>query len=134
MPALKWVPEALEDLERLFALLREKNPAAAAGAAQTILDGANRLVTPPRLGRPMPDKTGRRELFVPFASGAYVLRYMLEQRVAYPLAFSTAERRVSKQECEENILDLGAVLPLETFNVGWVMTHPTQASLNRSDK
>ena len=80
MPALKWVPEALDDLERLFAFLREKNPAAAARAAQTILDGANRLVTSPRLGRPMPDKTGRRELFVPFASGAYVLRYMLEQR------------------------------------------------------
>jgi plasmid stabilization system protein ParE len=79
MPEVKWLPEALDDLERLFAFLREKNPDAAARAAQAILDGANLLVTSPRLGRPMPDKTGRRELFVPFASGAYVLRYIVER-------------------------------------------------------
>jgi plasmid stabilization system protein ParE len=80
MPEVKWLPEALDDLERLFEFLREHSPDAAARAAQTILDGADLLVTSPRLGRPMPDKTGRRELFVPFASGAYVLRYMLEHR------------------------------------------------------
>lgn len=79
MPEVKWLPEALDDLERLFEFLRKKNPDAAARAAQTILDGATLLVTSPRLGRPMPDKTDRRELFVPFASGAYVLRYILEQ-------------------------------------------------------
>ncbi len=78
MPALKWLPEALDDLERLFAFLREKNPAAAARAAHTILEGADLLLTSPRLGRPMPGTTQRRELFIPFASGAYVLRYMLE--------------------------------------------------------
>jgi plasmid stabilization system protein ParE len=32
----------------------------------------------PRLGRPMPDETGRRELFIAFGAGAYVLRYVLE--------------------------------------------------------
>jgi plasmid stabilization system protein ParE len=79
MPALKWLPEAQADLARLIEFLREKNPDAAARAAQTILDGANLLLTSPRLGRPMPDKTQRRELFIPFASGAYILRYMLDQ-------------------------------------------------------
>ena len=74
MAEVKWLPEALDDLERLFAFLREKNPAAAARAAQTILDGADLLLTSPRLGRPMPDRTQRRELFLPFASSAYVLR------------------------------------------------------------
>ena len=78
MAELKWLPEALDDLERLFAFLREKNPSAAARAAQTILDGADLLLTSSRLGRPMPDQTQRRELFIPFASSAYVLRYMLE--------------------------------------------------------
>lgn len=78
MAEVKWLPEALDDLERLFAFLREKNPAAAARAAQTILDGADLLLTSPRLGRPMPDRTQRRELFLPFASSAYVLRYLLE--------------------------------------------------------
>ena len=37
MAELKWLPEALGDLERLFAFLREKNPSAAARAAQTFL-------------------------------------------------------------------------------------------------
>ncbi len=78
MAEVKWLPEALDDLERLFAFLREKNPSAAVRAAQTILDGADLLLTSPRLGRPMPDQTQRRELFLPFASSAYVLRYMLE--------------------------------------------------------
>ena len=78
MAEVKWLPEALDDLERLFVFLREKNPSAAARAAQTILDGAHLLLTSPRLGRPMPDQTQRREMFIPFASGAYVLRYMLE--------------------------------------------------------
>ena len=87
MAEVKWLPEALDDLERLFAFLREKNPAAAARAAQTILDGADLLLTSPRLGRPpptpMPDRTQRRELFLPFASSAYVLpspqhSYLLE--------------------------------------------------------
>ena len=78
MAELKWLPEALDDLERLFAFLRERNPVAAARAAQTILDGADLLLTSPRLSRPMPDQTQRRELFIPFASSAYVLRSMLE--------------------------------------------------------
>lgn len=78
MAEVKWLPEVLDDLERLFAFLREKSPSAAARAAQTILEGADLPLTSPRLGRPMPDHTQRRELFIPFASGAYVLRYMLE--------------------------------------------------------
>ena len=78
MAELKWLPEALDDLERVFAFLRDKNPAAAARAAQTTLGGAELLLTSPRLGRPMPDRTQRRELFIPFASSAYMLRCMLE--------------------------------------------------------
>lgn len=79
MSTLKWLPEALDDLERLFAFLQEKSPDAAARAAQTILEGADLLLTSPRLGCLMPDATQRRELFIPFASGAYVLRYILEE-------------------------------------------------------
>ena len=47
MAGLKWLPEALDDLECLFAFLREKNPSAAARAAQTILEGADLLLTLP---------------------------------------------------------------------------------------
>ena len=51
MAGLKWLPEALNDLERLFAFLREKSPAAAARAAETILEGADLLLTSPRLAQ-----------------------------------------------------------------------------------
>lgn len=76
--SVKWLPDALKDIERLYGLLNDKNPEAAARAADTILQGAKLLKTAPRLGRPMPDETGRRELFLPFGAGAYMLRYMTE--------------------------------------------------------
>ena len=38
MPEVKWLPEALDDLERLFEFLREKNLDAAARAACLVLD------------------------------------------------------------------------------------------------
>ena len=75
---IRWLPEAVADLERLIDFLGEHNPDAASRAARAILDGADLLLTAPNLGRPMPDKTGRRELVIPFAAGAYVLRYRLE--------------------------------------------------------
>lgn len=78
MPEIVWLPEALADVARLRAFLEDKNPSAAARAAQTLRDGAKLLRGFPELGRPMNDDTGRRELFLAFGSGAYVLRYMLD--------------------------------------------------------
>jgi len=74
--AVRWLPEALRDIERLYEFLDGKSPEAAANAARTILEGALLLKDSPRIGRPMPDETGRRELFMAFGAGAYVLRYM----------------------------------------------------------
>ncbi|WP_076791457.1 type II toxin-antitoxin system RelE/ParE family toxin [Chlorobium sp. KB01] len=79
MPQIKWLPEALADIERLHAFLYEKNPGAAARAAQAILDGAGLLKSIPDIGHPKNDDTGRRELVVSFGAGAFVLRYMRER-------------------------------------------------------
>ncbi|MFC3127557.1 type II toxin-antitoxin system RelE/ParE family toxin [Pseudoroseomonas globiformis] len=79
MARLTWLPEALGDLARLLAFLQEKNPQAAMRAAKAIARAADRLAASEGLGRPMADGTGRRELFIPFASNAYVLRYRLEE-------------------------------------------------------
>jgi plasmid stabilization system protein ParE len=76
MVTVKWLPEALNDIERLFTFLNDKSTEAAARAAATILEGVKLLKTTPRIGHPMPDETSRRELFLPFGAGAYVLRYM----------------------------------------------------------
>jgi toxin ParE1/3/4 len=78
MAKVTWLPEALGDVERLYIWLKNIDDQAATKATSCILRGAALLKTSPRIGRPMPDETGRRELFVAFGAGAYVLRYMLE--------------------------------------------------------
>ncbi len=78
MPEVKWLPQALDDIERLYNFLKDKNPTAASKAARCILEGANLLKNHIQIGRPMSDGSGRRELFLPFATGSYVLRYMAE--------------------------------------------------------
>ena len=82
MPTLKWIPEALQDLERLILFVAEKNPAASRRAAKTILDaiyarrGTQQLVAHPEIGKPLDD--ARREWFATFGAGAYVLRYRID--------------------------------------------------------
>ncbi|HTE22578.1 MAG TPA: type II toxin-antitoxin system RelE/ParE family toxin [Candidatus Limnocylindria bacterium] len=72
-----WRERALKDIDSLYDFLFKKNEEAAAKAAQVILRSSSLLEESPRLGRPMADGTGRRELFIPFGSGFYVLRYFL---------------------------------------------------------
>jgi len=79
MSEIKWLPDALQDIERLHRFIHAKHPEAAARIARTILESAQILSSSPYIGRPMADGTGRRELFIPFHTGAYVLRYMMER-------------------------------------------------------
>jgi toxin ParE1/3/4 len=72
-----WRERSLEDIDRLYNFLHEKSEEAAAKAAQAILRGSSLLEESPRIGRPMADGTERRELFIPFGGGYYVLRYFL---------------------------------------------------------
>ena len=78
MAQVKWRSRAVADIERLHSFLNKKDNRAASQAAYMISQAATRLETTPRIGRPMPDETTRRELFIPFGSGAYILRYILE--------------------------------------------------------
>jgi toxin ParE1/3/4 len=72
---LVWLPEAKEDIRRLYHFLVERNPDAASRAVVSIKQGASRLARFPELGRRMDDDTERREWYIPFGAGAYVLRY-----------------------------------------------------------
>lgn len=78
MAQVKWRARAIADVARLHAFLHEKDSDAAIRAAGAIRHAALLLEQSPRIGRPMPDETRRRELFIPFGAGAYVLRYILE--------------------------------------------------------
>ncbi len=94
MPQVVWLPEAVADVERLRSFLEDKSPTAAARVAKTLRDGAKYLGGFPLVGRPMNDNTGRRELFLPFGAGAYVLRYIFEgDTVAILRAWHSKEKR-----------------------------------------
>ncbi|MCP4043752.1 MAG: type II toxin-antitoxin system RelE/ParE family toxin [Gammaproteobacteria bacterium] len=72
---LRWLPASRIDIQRLYDFLEEKNPRAAERVVRLIREGAKRLLEMPEIGQPMNDEMGRRELFLPFGAGAYVLRY-----------------------------------------------------------
>jgi plasmid stabilization system protein ParE len=71
---LRWLPATVQDIERLYEFLLEKDPGAAARAMEIILSGAQDLEAMPEMSRPMNGDTSRRELFLPFGAGAYGYR------------------------------------------------------------
>lgn len=75
---LRWLPETWEDIERLFQFLVDNNPVAAGRAVDLITSGAASLLDAPEIGAPMDDDSLRRELYLRFGTGAYVLRYRLD--------------------------------------------------------
>ena len=75
---LIWLPDARDDIERLFGFLLEVNPPAADRVVRLIQSCARRLADHPEIGRPMDDDGERRELYMSFGASAYVLRYRIE--------------------------------------------------------
>ena len=80
VPALIWLPEALADIERLHAHLDTANPQAAADAVLCIQAAARRLTLFPEIGAPMASHPPYRQIFAAFGSGAYVLRYRIDEQ------------------------------------------------------
>lgn len=93
MPEVIWLPEALEDVERLRLFLTDKNPTAAARAGRVLQDGAKLLADFPEAGYPMNDGTDRRELFLPFGVSSYVLRYIIDVQVVVVRVWHGRENR-----------------------------------------
>ncbi|WP_299876607.1 type II toxin-antitoxin system RelE/ParE family toxin [uncultured Cocleimonas sp.] len=77
--ALIWLPEAKDDISRLHEFLKSKNPEAATRMVNLLLTGADRLIDFPEIGKPIGDELKRRELFLAFGAGAYVIRYILTE-------------------------------------------------------
>lgn len=75
---VRWLPDARQDIRRLYVFLKDKNPLAAQNAISAIRAGATRLQDFPRTGHLMDENTRRRELFLPVGGTGYVLRYMLD--------------------------------------------------------
>jgi plasmid stabilization system protein ParE len=80
MPEVIWLPEALQDIERLHHFLDQKNPRSARNAVLCIKTAALQLASFPEIGQPLRDGSQRRELYAAFDAGAYVLRYRIDQQ------------------------------------------------------
>jgi plasmid stabilization system protein ParE len=76
MPRLKWTPQSLRDVARLYGFLAPKNREAAKRAVKAIRQGLKLLGKHPELGRPVEElPTEFREWVIEFGSGAYVALY-----------------------------------------------------------
>ena len=76
---LVFLPEALDDIERLYSFLIEAgNPLAAQKAMLALDEGVQMLQESPYLGVPMKSDPAYRQLFIPFGKRAYVLRHRFD--------------------------------------------------------
>ena len=75
-----FLPEADQDIERLYDFLIDKNPLAAQKAMLAIDEGIRMLLDNPYMGVDMQDRPDYQELFIPFGRNAYVLRYRIDTR------------------------------------------------------
>ena len=73
MAALIYTPRSVTDLERLFEFLAEKDPGAAAHAAQAIREAISILERHPLIGRPVEE--GLRELVISHGRTGYMALY-----------------------------------------------------------
>lgn len=78
MPNVIWTRAAVEDLIRLFNVLKEESPDAAQNAALHIRKAADSLMISARIGNPMNDDPGKREFATGFGKNGYILRYIVD--------------------------------------------------------
>ena len=83
MPTIKWLPEALDDLQRLHAFIEPHSPGAARRAVNTLIDAADSLVEFPEKGRPWDLEMGFRELSVRFGVRGYLIRYRYVDNIVF---------------------------------------------------
>lgn len=87
MPQLIWSPYALQDVQRLYRFLAEKDIGAARSAAKTIRQAVKILALQPQLGRPAEDMPPEyRDWIISYGNSGYVARYCFDGKTAVILA------------------------------------------------
>jgi len=87
MPHLIWAPSALQDVQRVYRFLAEKNTAAAYRAVQAIRESVRIIAKQPEIGRPIADmEAGYREWLIDFGDSGYIAMYHYDGQVAVILA------------------------------------------------
>ena len=75
MTVVRWLPEALDDLKRLYEFIEPHSPTAAKRAIDILIEAADTLAEFPEKGRPWDLEMDFRELPVRFGTRGYVVRY-----------------------------------------------------------
>jgi plasmid stabilization system protein ParE len=76
MPRLRWTPQSIRDIVRIYDFLSPKSRDAAKRAVKTIRQGLKLLGKFPEMGRPVEElPEDFRERVIDFVSGAYVVLY-----------------------------------------------------------
>ena len=87
MPRLIWAPSALQDVQRVYRFLAEKNMGAAKRAAKAIREGVKILANQPEIGRPVEEmELEYREWLIDFGDSGYIALYRYDGRMAVILA------------------------------------------------
>jgi len=87
MPHLIWSPSALQDVQRIYRFLAEKNTDAAKRAVKVIRKSVKILADQPEIGRPVEEMEPEyREWLVDFGDSGYIALYHYDGRMAVILA------------------------------------------------
>lgn len=77
-----WLPEAREDLGRVYKFIQPHSEKAAGKALYVILEAVDRLSEFPETGRPYEPDISFRECVVSFGARGYIIRYrFVDQKV-----------------------------------------------------
>ena len=94
MVALKWLPEAQDDLRRLYEFISPHSSQAASRAIDVILAGVDKLQDFPETGYLWEPDTDYRELPLRFGAKGYVVRYrLLENQIIIVRIWHSLENR-----------------------------------------
>ena len=95
---LVFSPVAIEDLQRLYIFISERNPSSLKKAAKRLRQAFEILKEHPLIGYELDHLTGIRELLIPFGKGNYVIRYRAEKkRVSIAHLWHSREDREAKE-------------------------------------
>ena len=94
MTSIVWLPEAKDDLQRLFEFIQPHSLDAAVRAIDTLINAAETLKQFPDKGRPWSVAPEFRELFVQFGARGYVIRYRkMQSQIIIVRVWHTLEDR-----------------------------------------
>ena len=91
---IQWLPEARDDLERLYAFIKPHSLQAADRMIYILLKAAETLSDFPEKGRPWELEHNFRELPVRFGARGYIIRYrVFEEQIIIVRVWHTLEDR-----------------------------------------